>query len=281
MKFSMNMLLWTDSCLDDKLVPQFEKLKKMGYDGIEIPIFAPEPSKYAALGKKLDAIGLERTCVTISGGDNNPISPDAANRKRAVENLKGVLDCCAAGGMQLMVGPFYAALGQFSGTGPTQDEWKWGVDTLRPVAEYGRKVGVGLALEFLNRFEIYLLNCAADTDKFVKEIGIPGTGTLYDTFHANIEEKSVTAAIQACAKTMNHVHISENDRSTPGKGQVKWEENFKGLKAAGYDGWLCIEAFGQAMPTLAAATKIWRKMFVDEDQLAKDGLAFMKKMASA
>ena len=148
---------------------------------------------------------------------------------------------------------------------------------MRSVAEHGRKVGVRLALEFLNRFEIYLLNTAADTERFVTEIGIPGTGTLYDTFHANIEEKSVTKALAACAKTMNHVHISENDRSTPGAGNVRWDETFKNLKSLGYDGWLCIEAFGLALPSLAAATKIWRKMYQDEEQLARDGLAFMKK----
>ena len=281
MKFSMNMLLWTDNCLDDKYLPKFEALKKMGYDGVEIPIFAPEPAKYAALGKKLDALGLERTCVTISVPEANPISPDAANRKKAVENLKAVLDCCQAGGMQMLVGPLYAALGQFSGAGPTQDEWKWGVDSIRPVAEYGRKLGIGLALEALNRFEIYLLNTAADSNRFAVEVGIPGTGTLYDTFHSNIEEKSISGAVNACAPTLKHVHISENDRSTPGKGNVRWEENFKALKEARYDGWLCIEAFGQAMPTLVSATKIWRRMFVDEETLAREGLAFMKKMAAA
>lgn len=282
MRFSINMLLWTDNALDDKYLPLFERLKRMGYDGVELPMFdTNQARKYAAMGRKLEAMGLGRTAVTISGADNNPISPDAANRKRAVDNLKAAIDCCQAGGMELLIGPFYAALGQFTGQGRTADEWKWGLETMRTVAEYGRKMGVGLALEFLNRFEIYFLNCAEDTDRFVKEIGIPGTGSLYDTFHANIEEKSVGKALAACASTLKHVHISENDRSTPGAGSVRWEETFKGLKEAGYDGWLTIEAFGMAMPSVAAATKIWRKMYVDEEQLAREGLAFMKKMAAA
>lgn len=276
MKYSMNMLLWTDNVLDDKYLPILGKLKEMGFDGVEIPIFDPQPAKYAALGRKLDALGLERTAVTVSGKDANPISPDAANRKRSVENLKKVLDCCEAGGMQLMVGPYYAALGEFTGTGPTKDEWNRGLDSLRPVAEYGRKLGVGLALEFLNRFEIYFLNCAADTDRFAREIGIPGCGTLYDTFHANIEEKSPAAAIAAMAGTLRHVHISENDRSTPGSGGIAWDATFQAIKQSGYDGWLTIEAFGTAMPSLVATTKIWRQMYRDEEQLARDGLAFMK-----
>jgi len=277
MKYSMNMLLWTDNVLDEKYLPVIEKLKKMGYDGIEIPIFDPQPEKYVLLGKRLDNLGLERTCVTICGADANPISPDAANRKRGVEHLKKALDCCSAGGMQLLVGPLYAALGHFTGTAPTKDEWNHGLESLRPVAEYARKLGVGMALEPLNRFEIYFLNTAADAARFAKEIGIPGCGTLYDTFHANIEEKSIALAMQAAAPTLKHVHISENDRSTPGSGGVDWDKTFRALRETGYDGWLTIEAFGTAMPSLVAATKIWRRMYQDEEQLARDGLAFMKK----
>jgi D-psicose/D-tagatose/L-ribulose 3-epimerase len=77
-----------------------------------------------------------------------------------------------------------------------------------------------------------------------------------------------------------HVHISENDRSTPGKGLVRWKENFDTLKEVGYDGWLVIEAFGLALPELAAATKIWRRMYDSEEQLSRDGLAFMKKQVA-
>jgi D-psicose/D-tagatose/L-ribulose 3-epimerase len=277
----MNMLLWTDSALDEKYLPVMERLKEMGYDGVELPVFDPQPAKYAALGRRLDDLGLGRTAVGICGADANPISPDPAVRKRALEHLKMGLDACRAAGAELFVGPLYAALGQFSGQGPTADEWKWGLETIRSAAEYARKLGVGMALEALNRFEIYFLNAQADAARFAAEVGIPGCGTLYDTFHANIEEKSVAEAVRAAAPMLKHVHVSENDRSTPGSGGVAWEETFAALKAVGYDGWLTIEAFGTAMPSVASATKIWRRMYRDEDQLARDGLAFMKRMAGA
>ena len=138
-------------------------------------------------------------------------------------------------------------------------------------------LGVGLALEPLNRFEMYFLNSAAHRARFANEVGIPGCGTLYDTFHADIEEKSVAKALEAAAGTLKHVHISENDRSTPGSGGVNQTETFRTIEAIGYDGWLTIEAFGTAMPSLAATTKIWRRMYQDEEQLARDGPAFMKK----
>ncbi len=99
---------------------------------------------------------------------------------------------------------------------------------------------------------------------------------MYDTFHANIEEKNIRDAVQACKDQMVHVHISENDRSTPGEGDIKWDESFAALKEVNYDGWFMIEAFGLALPALAAATKIWRRMFKDEITLATNGLAFMK-----
>jgi D-psicose/D-tagatose/L-ribulose 3-epimerase len=100
---------------------------------------------------------------------------------------------------------------------------------------------------------------------------------MYDTFHANIEEKSPAEAIRTCAPYTVHVHISENDRSTPGQGQIAWDETFKALRETGYDGWMVVEAFGLALPEIAAATKIWRKMYQSEEQLARDALAFMKK----
>ena len=274
MKFGMNLLLWTGE-MNESLLPVLESLKKMGYDGVELPLFNYDLD-YAQWGRRLDDLGLQRTAVTVRGGDDNPISPDAAVRARGVANTKRALDCSAAAGATHLVGPFHSALGVFSGKGPTQDEWKWAIDGMRQVAEHAGKVGVVLGLECLNRFECYLLNTHADSTRFVKEVGHPNCRAMYDTFHAHIEEKNIPAAIRACADVLCHVHISENDRSTPGKGNVRWSENFDTLKAIGYDGWLMIEAFGLALPELVAATKIWRRMYQSEEQLARDGLAFMK-----
>ena len=277
MKFGMNLLLWTDDPTLDEFFPVLQKLKKMGYDGVELPMFHLDLPRWAALGKKLDALGLARTAVTIRTVDDNPISADPAVRAKSIAMNKQTIDCCAAVGATHLAGPYYAALGHFSGAGPTKDEWKWGVQSMKPVAEHAGKAGVTLVLEFLNRFEIYLLNCAEDAAKFVRQVNHPACKMMYDTFHANIEEKDITAALKSCADVMAHVHISENDRSTPGKGQVNWQESFDALKKIKYDGWLTIEAFGLAMPKLAAATKIWRRMFVTEEQLASDGLKFMKR----
>jgi D-psicose/D-tagatose/L-ribulose 3-epimerase len=250
-------------------------LKNLGYDGVELPLFNLGLD-YAKWGKTLDEIGLARTAVTIRTAEDNPISPDASVRKKGIENSIRTLDCCAAGGMTALVGPYHSAIGHFTGKGPTADEWKWGVEGMRAVAEHAGKVNVTLGVECLNRFETYLLTTHADSARFCREVAHPRCRMMYDTFHSNIEEKSISLALHACADMLTHVHISENDRSTPGKGLVRWCENFDALRSINYNGWLMVEAFGLALPELAAATKIWRRMFESEEQLARDALAFMR-----
>jgi D-psicose/D-tagatose/L-ribulose 3-epimerase len=275
MKYGMNLLLWTGDLTEEHL-PILESLKAMGYDGVELPIFNLD-SDYTLWGQRLDELGLERTAVTVRTEEDNPISPDAAHRAKGIEATKRALDCCAAVGATHLVGPYHSALGFFSGAGPTAEEWKWGVESMRQVALHAGEVGVMLCVECLNRFETYLLNTHADAARFAREVDHSNCRVMYDTFHANIEEKDIAQAIRDCSDVLAHVHISENDRSTPGEGNIRWDENFDALHEVGYDGWFVVEAFGLALPELAAATKIWRRMYKSEEELAKHALEFMKQ----
>jgi len=276
MRFGMNLLMWTDTLSDEKL-PLLDELKEIGFDTIEIPCFDLDNlDNYAKWGKRFDELELSRTGTAVRGPDENPISADPTVRRNGVEANKRNLDCCAAAGCEAMVGPFHSALGVFSGAGPTEDEWKWGVETMREVAEHAEKVGVMLGLEYLNRFECYLLNTAAGGARFVGHVNHPNCKMMYDTFHSHIEEKSTPEAIRTLKDCLVHVHISENDRSTPGSGNVRWDETFDTLNEIGYDNLMVIEAFGLALEKLVPATKIWRRMYENERQLATDGLHFMK-----
>ena len=279
MKFGMNLLLWTGAMNDD-MIPVVASLKEMGYDGVEIPVFEDNIDLYTQWGVRLQEMGLECTAVTVRGEEDNPISVDPAVRALGVENNKRALDNAAAAGAVRLVGPYHSALGVFSGQGPTEEEWKWGVDSMRQVAEHAETVGITLGVEALNRFETYLLNTHADSARFIREVDHPNARMMYDTFHANIEEKDIAQAIRDCHDVCALVHISENDRSTPGSGNVDWDTNFNTLKEVGYDGWMVVEAFGLALPELVAATKIWRRMYESEEQLASDALEFMKEQVA-
>ena len=277
MKYGMNMLLWTSDVTEEHY-GILESLKHWGFDGVELPVFDLDLAKFSRLGKKLSEIGLERTAVTVCSDADNPMSPDKAVRDAALTRLKMAIDAVAAAGATHLCGPIHSALGTFSGSGPTADEWQRGLDVLTKAADHAQKNNVTLVCEYLNRFECYFLTNAADDARFCREANHPNLKMMYDTFHANIEEKDLAAAMRSCWDQVVHVHISENDRSTPGEGHVDWATTFKTLKELKYDGWLMVEAFGLALPALAAATKVWRRMFPTEEYLAKQSLAFMKKM---
>ena len=275
MRYGLNLLLWSD-VLCEEIRPLLGQLKGIGYDAVELPVFELDVAKHAQWANYLDAAGLARTGVTIRGVEDNPMSPDPKIRQAGVEANQRAVDCCHASGCETLVGPFHSALGYFSGKGPTADEWKWAADSMRAVAEYAQQAGVVLGLEAVNRFECYLMNTAADGARFCREVNHPACKMMYDTFHANIEEKNTPAAIRALKDCLVHVHISENDRSTPGQGNVRWAENFDTLREIGYDNLLVVEAFGLALERIVPATKIWRRMYESEQQLVTDALRFMK-----
>ena len=275
MRYGMNLLLWAD-VLSDAALPLLDQIKEIGFDAVELPIFEVDVEKYAQWGKHLDNAGLARTGVTVRGADDNPMSSDPKIRRNGVAANKAALDCCQAAGIETLVGPYHSALGCFSGAGPTPDEWNWAVESMREVAEYAETCNVDLGIEYLNRFECYLLNTADDGARFCAEVNHPRCQMMYDTFHSHIEEKNTPAAIRSLKGRLVHVHISENDRSTPGQGNVRWAETFDTLKEVGYDNLMVIEAFGLSLERLIPATKIWRRMYENERQLAADGLKFMK-----
>jgi D-psicose/D-tagatose/L-ribulose 3-epimerase len=280
MKYGMNMLLWTTH-VTAELFPTMAKIKKTGFDGVEIPLFEGDINHYKSIRKELDNQGLRSTAVTCVGPDHNPVSPDAKVRAAALDRLKWAIDCTATLGGEVLAGPYHSAIGVFSGTGPTADEKKWAADVLRQTADYAQKAKVLLTIEYLNRFECYFLTTAADAKALVQSVNHPSFKSMYDTFHANIEEKNITQAITSFAGTFAHVHISENDRGTPGTGHVHWDETFKALRQVKYDGWLTIESFGRALPDLAAATKVWRDLFPSADEVYTQGLRFVKEKWAA
>ncbi len=275
MKLGINLYLWTDHMYEG-LLPVLEKLKGIGYDGVEVPIFDLDPAGWSQWARRLDDLGLERTANTVIAAEHNPVSADPRVREAAYRHMQAVVDCCAAVGSSVLCGPHQVALGVFTGAGPTSEEWERSVDHLRRVAEYAEQAGVVLAEEVVNRFELYHLNTLDQAISFVDQVGHSSCRIHLDTFHAHIEEKHPADAIRRAGARIAHVHISENDRGVPGTGGVAWDAIFEALQEIGYDGWLTVEAFGNFLPNLAAATRIWRQLFDSEDDLAREALRFLQ-----
>jgi D-psicose/D-tagatose/L-ribulose 3-epimerase len=276
MRAGISLLTWTTDPTDPRHLPLFERLAALGFDGVELPIYRLDPKAYGRLGRRLDDLGLARTAGTALTAPADPRSAEPSERAAAGVRLGAVIECCQAVGAPLLAGPMYTALGTFTGLPPTADERLRAAEVIAGICPTAHRAGVTLALEFLNRFETHMLTCVADAVSFADAVGHPRCRLMYDTFHAHIEERDPAAAIAAIAPHLAYVHTSESHRGTPGTGQIRWDETFAALRGVGYDGWLTIEAFGQALPELAAATRIWRAVFADSEALAREGLAFLR-----
>ena len=277
MKIGMCMFLWTTHLTRDH-VPLLRDIKATGFDGVEVPVFEGDPVYFAELGALLDEIGLERTAVSAMGDPAmNLISADAAERQAGIAHMKWALECAAALGADRLSGPLHSTLGHFSGEGPSRDEWARAVETQQAIGAFAAVNGVTIGLEALNRFECYLVNTMDDLSRLIDDVGHPNIRAMYDTFHANIEEADPTGAFTRNLRNIAHVHISENDRGVPGRGNVPWAETFAAIKASGYDDWLTIEAFGRGLPDLAAATKVWRDFAESPESVYRDGYRHIRQ----
>ena len=275
MKAGFSLLIRTTRPGRDDL-DLLQALKAAGYEGAEIPVSPDAVGDMALIRQMLDDCGL---AATASGGvtdpARNPMSDDPTARRAGVDDLKRLVDGAVVLGAEVLSGPFHQPLAQFSGTGPTDREKAALVEAHRAMADHAAGA-VRLAIEPLNRFECYALNTCDQAAALVADVNRPGYGYLYDTFHAHIEERDPTDAIQRTGAAIGHVHISENDRGIPGTGQVDFNATARALRSVGYDGWLVVEAFGQALPDLAAATRIWRPLFESEADVIEGGITTIR-----
>jgi D-psicose/D-tagatose/L-ribulose 3-epimerase len=279
MRLGVNTLIWSAE-FDPAVIP-FDKLKKAEVEGIEVPVFNPKDLDTKALKQVLKENKLACTIISINTREANPISNDPKVRDKALKHWKKVIETAADLECELIAGPSYAPVGDLPGRRRTDDEWEWGVEFHQKLAPALKKSGVQLAVEPLNRFETYFLNTAEDAVRFVQEIDSPHIGILLDTFHSNIEDKSVAVAYRQCGRRLKHVHTCENDRGIPGSGHIDWPGVLRSLKDMGYDGWLTIESFNSNIPELSAATAIWRDLAPHPDDIAVQGTAFLKKLWAA
>lgn len=277
MRFGVNTFIWA-ARFDPALIP-LEAIKRHGADGIEVPIFLPDDFDVAGIRNAQRDFDLECTVASVNPPGINPISNDPEVRSRSIEHWKRVIGAVARAGASVLVGPLYAPVGYLTGLRRTAGEWCWAIEFFHALDPALRDSGVTIAVEPLNRFETYFLNTAADTISLVEQIGSPSVGILFDTFHANLEEKDLAAACRRCGPHLKHVHTCENDRGVPGTGHVDWAGLFSALRSIGYDGWLTIESFNSTIKELAAATAIWRDLAPRQDDIAFQGLAFLRRMA--
>lgn len=273
-RLGVNLLVWSGQVGSDEL-RLFPTIRAMGYDGVELPIFAPEMLDVAVIRTALADHGLACTVSTALPSGVNLVDDNV--RAQGVAWLQKMVRTTATLGTTVLCGPMCVPVGELRGRGYTQAEWSACVRSLQEIGKIAAAEGVTLALEPLNRFETFMINTVDDGVRLMDEVNEPSVGLLLDTFHMHIEEKSTPDAIRRGARHIKHFHCSENDRGIVGTGQVAWADTLSALDDVGYDGWLVVESFNAVIPELAGATCIWRPLAESPEALAAGSMAFLRQ----
>ena len=276
-KIGFNLLAWSASVEED-VYPILERLKTIGYDGVEFFYGTENLDLYTRFGKQCNALDLKMTAVLGLGPDTNAISEDAKIRQAALDKMKWAVDIAADIGCELISGPYHSAFAYFENRAPNETDYQRSADILRQAGEYAQGSGVLLTPEAINRFECFLVNNMDQMHRLLTAVDHPNVKAHYDTHHANIEEKNIPDAIRKIAPMLGHVHISENDRGTPGSGHIRFEETFETLAEVGYDGWLTVEAFTRNDVGFANSINVWRE-FSPPWEVAEKGYELIQKYA--
>lgn len=275
-KIGFNVLAWS-AVISEDLKPIVDRLKAIGYDGVEMLVGSPDKTAYTSIGDYVQDIGLEVTTVFVLGKEENPISEEASVRAKSLDRIKWAIDRTYDLNAKILSGPFHSAHAHFAKHAPEDREYGWSAEVLHAAGDYAAEAGIMFGLEAVNRFECYLCNTMEQLIHLVRMTDHPNVRAMFDTHHANIEEKKISHAITTIAPVLAHVHISENDRGTPGDGHINFDESFSALANINYKGWLTIEAFSRNDPDFANAIGVWRE-YSKPWNIAEKGLKFIQQM---
>jgi len=215
------------------------RLAKYGYESIEI---SGEPYTYDT--KEVRKVLKENNIrcwgsVTLMLEDRNLVAKDEAQRAKSVQYTK---DCITMvkelEGYEMTIVP--ATVGKINPDGNPEEEWEWAISSLKECYDWGKKEGVVLAIEPINRFETYFCSRAAQALAIAEAVG-PDCGICLDAFHLNIEEADPFESVRSAKERLVDFHVADTNRFACGQGHWDWKKLVGTLKEIGYDGALTVE----------------------------------------
>lgn len=274
-----NTWIWQSPLSDDTLEPLLEKIAAMGFDAVELPLESTSDFGVEHARAALARTGLRAVTVGVMPDDRNLVLTDPATVERTQRYLIEGIDIAAELGSPALCGPFYSAVGRTWAMSDAERERAY--EELRvnlgPVVDHARACQVRIGIETLNRYETSVLNTVDQALTALGPLLGPGIGLALDTYHLQIEERSTADAIRRAGSHVVHVQVCGNDRGAPGGDQTDWGAVLSALDEVGYHGILGIESFTAYNASIARAASIWRPLAPTQDDLARDGLAFLRQ----
>lgn len=278
MRYGASSFVWASPFGDANVGALAQRVADIGFDVLEICIEDPQLVTAAAVVDAAQAAGVTVSVCGAFGPDRDVSHDDPDMRRRGLDYLRTCIDLAAEVGSPHVAGPMYSAVGKtrLLPEELREQQRQWAAESLREAGEYAGERGVALAIEPLNRFETDLVNTVEQGLDLCNRIGLDNVGLLLDTFHMNIEEKRLPDAIRAAGTRLLHFHACENDRGAPGSGHVDWEAALEAVRDTGFDGQVVIESFTPDIQEIARAVSTWRPVAASGDDLAQNGLAFLR-----
>ncbi|AZM50985.1 sugar phosphate isomerase [Streptomyces sp. WAC 06738] len=276
-----NPWIWHSPVTTEVLELLLPRLAAWGFDCVELPLEQEDDWRPRMVGELLRSTGLTPAAViAVMPPDRQLVQAGRLTTRATRDYLLRCVDAAYEVGAPVVAGPMYAAVGRTwrmdeDERAAAYAEWR---DNIAPVVAHAAAAGVLLAVEPLNRYETSLLNTVAQTVTALD--GLPGEtiGVALDTYHQNIEERSLPGAVRAAAGRIAHVQVCANDRGAPGADHLDWPGFLGALDEAGYRGPLCIESFTAHNATIAVAASVWRPLASTQDAIATEGLAFLRRV---
>jgi D-psicose/D-tagatose/L-ribulose 3-epimerase len=278
-EIGVNTWVWTSPLTDAGVADLLRRIAGMGFDAVELPLENAGDLDAAVVADVLAETGLTPCVVGAMAPGRDLV--DAGCVAATQDYLRACIDFAAGVGARSVCGPFYAATGRVWRMDADQRQAAY--DDLRthlaPVVDHAVAQGVRLGVEPLNRYETSLVNTVDQALTALGPLLGEGLGLALDSYHLNIEERSSADAIRAAGQHLAHVQVCGSDRGAPGGDQTDWPAFVAALDEVGYDGPLVIESFTADNASIATAASIWRPLAPTQDELARDGLSFLRSLA--
>ncbi|WP_210650481.1 sugar phosphate isomerase/epimerase [Nocardioides sp. SYSU D00065] len=277
-EIGVNTWVWTSPLTDAGAGDLLPRIADMGFDAVELPLEEAGHLSVPVVSEVLARTGLTPCVVGAMAPGRDLI--DASCVAGTQDYLRACIDFAAGIGARTVCGPFYAATGRVWRM--DADQRAAAYDDLRthlaPVVEHALERGVQLGVEPLNRYETSLVNTVDQALTALEPLLGDGLGLALDSYHLNIEERSSADAIRTAGPHLAHVQVCGSDRGAPGGDQTDWPALVAALDEVGYGGPLVIESFTADNASIATAASIWRPLAPTQDDLARDGLAFLRSL---
>ena len=284
MKYGIYYAYWEKEW-GGNFLPYIKKCAELGFDALEVACGAfhlSDDQTFRELNAMAQYYGMKLTGGYGPRPEHNLASTDETMVKNAFAFYSDIFRKMELAGIDRIGGALYSYWPvDFSKKFDKHADTERSIKRMSQLADIASNHGITLCMETLNRFEGYMLNDHNECIKYVKAVNKPNVKVMLDTFHMNIEETSISAAIRTAGNLLGHFHTGECNRMVPGQGRMPWREIAEALHEIQYDGSVVMEPFVRRGGQIEKDIHIWRNMKTDIseeilDRDARNALLFEK-----